>query len=86
MVPSLKQHILKVHLRNPLDGRNVKKIAHGTIGGFEMTDRVQHLLVLLRNPVRGLELLVCDLGDPNLNNDTPTDLISWNKKRHPLLR
>lgn len=86
MVPGLKQHVLKVDLGHALNGCDIEKIAHGTVRCLEMTDRIQHLLVLLRDPIRGLELLVGDLGDSDLDDDGPADLVPGNDESNPLSR
>jgi hypothetical protein len=51
-----------------------------------MADRVHHLLVLLRDPIRGPELIVRDFGNAQLNNDIPADPVSWNGECTPLLK
>lgn len=84
MVPRLKQLVLEIHLGDTLDRGNVKQIAHGTIRGLEMADRIHHDLVLLRNPIRAIELLVSNRGNSQLNNNVPANLVAWNRECHPL--
>lgn len=86
MVPGLEQHILKVDLGHALNRRDIKKVPHCAIRCLEMTNRIQHLLVLLWDPVRRLELLVGDLGDADLNDDGPADLVPGDEESNPLLR
>lgn len=84
MVPRLKQLVLEVHLRDTLERGNVKQVSHGAIRGLEMADRIHHGLVLLRNPIRAIELLISNRGDSQLNNNVPADLVARNRECHPL--
>ena len=86
VVPCLEHHILKVHLGDHFNRCRIEKVAHGSISGLEVPDRVHHLLVLLWDPVRRPELVVRDLGNAQLDNDVPADPVSWNGECTPLLR
>lgn len=84
MVPCLKQLVFEIHLGDTLDWSNVKQIAHGAVRGLEMTDRIHHSLVLLRNPIRAIELLISNRGNSQLNNNAPADLVARNCECYPL--
>lgn len=84
IIPSIEQHILKVDFRDAVKRCGIEQVTKDTVGGLEVTNRIHHLLVLLRNPVRGLELLVGDFSDSQLDNDIPADSVPRHTKSHPL--
>lgn len=84
MTPCFEKMVFKVTFGNALDRSNIKQIAQSAIGGLEGTDRIHKLLVLLRNPIRGLELVVGDLSDPQLDDDIPADPVTGYRECYPL--
>ena len=84
MSPCLKQLVFKVDLGDTLSGSGIKEVAHGSVRRLEVSGRAEHLLILLRDPVRGLELIVCNLVDTQLNNNVPAQSVTWHGEENPL--
>lgn len=84
MVPSIEQHILKVDFRDVVERGSIEQVAQDTVGGLEVTNRIHHFFVLLGNPVRGLELLVGNVSDSQLDDNIPANSVSRHTKSHPL--
>lgn len=84
--PSLEQHVLIVHLRNAFGRCSVEQITHRPVRCLETTQQIQRLLILLRYPVRGFELVVRDLLNTELNDDVPAYPVAGDREKHPLTR
>lgn len=84
VVPCLEQHVLEVDFRDTVNVGSIKEITQSSICCLEVSDRVHHFLVLLRDPVRGFELVVCNLFNSELNNNVPADPVSGNGECRPL--
>lgn len=51
MRPGLEELVLEIDLGDLFNVGHVKQVSHGAIGGLEVADLVQHLLVVLVSPV-----------------------------------
>jgi hypothetical protein len=85
VVPGVKQLILKKDFGNSFIGCSIKQITHGAKRNLEVADRIHHLVVLLGDPVRATKILIGKLSDAQLDNDSPTDLVAWDREDEPLV-
>lgn len=84
MMPSLKELVLQIHLRDHVLGRRIDQVAHGAIGSYKVTDLVNHLGTGPGTPLAPLSLVLLRLLLVQLQNRIPADPAIRDRECTPL--